>query len=163
MGGRTRTSSVIPVEKRNKMGRPPGSLNKTTVDTKAAILMAFDKIGGVDKLAAWALEKQTAMIKDMNDKGETVWRKEERQPNLETFYTQVLTRVLPLNMNVAAAVDHTVSVTDDGRETIQSALAREIAANRTASERNLQIIDAEPVREPVPQMVILGEARSKTA
>jgi hypothetical protein len=37
-------------------GRPPGSRNKTTVAAKEAIALAADKLGGVDRLVAWAKE-----------------------------------------------------------------------------------------------------------
>lgn len=38
------------------MGRVKGSLNKTTRTAKEAIAMAADKLGGVDRLVAWAQE-----------------------------------------------------------------------------------------------------------
>lgn len=37
-------------------GRPPGSRNKTTVIAKDAIALAADKLGGIDRLVAWAKE-----------------------------------------------------------------------------------------------------------
>lgn len=37
-------------------GRPKGSPNKTTALAKDAINMAADKLGGVDRLVAWAKE-----------------------------------------------------------------------------------------------------------
>jgi hypothetical protein len=41
-------------------GRPPGSLNKTTVQLKTAILNALDKAGGEDYLARLAVENSSA-------------------------------------------------------------------------------------------------------
>lgn len=35
------------------MGRPKGSLNKTTASTKAALTAAFEGLGGVPSLIAW--------------------------------------------------------------------------------------------------------------
>lgn len=34
-------------------GRRPGSVNKTTASTKAALIEAFEKLGGVPSLVAW--------------------------------------------------------------------------------------------------------------
>src|SRR6516165_9057064 len=41
-------------------GRPPGSLNKTTLRLKEAILGALDKVGGEDYLASLAVENSSA-------------------------------------------------------------------------------------------------------
>jgi len=41
-------------------GRPPGSLNKTTLRLKEAILGALDKVGGEDYLARLAVENSSA-------------------------------------------------------------------------------------------------------
>jgi hypothetical protein len=38
----------------NPAGRPKGSLNKLTVETKAALHEAFDELGGVASLVQWA-------------------------------------------------------------------------------------------------------------
>lgn len=40
-------------------GRKKGSLNKTTKAVKDALTMAFDEIGGVEALKAWAIENPT--------------------------------------------------------------------------------------------------------
>ena len=40
-------------------GREKGSLNKTTRGCKENILEVFEKIGGVQNFAAWAMENQT--------------------------------------------------------------------------------------------------------
>ena len=49
------------------MGRKPGSVNKTTAAVKEALLVAFDDIGGVEALAAWAAANQ--------DKFYPIWAK----------------------------------------------------------------------------------------
>jgi hypothetical protein len=41
-------------------GRPPGSLNKTTLKLREAILAALDQVGGVDYLAKLAIENSSA-------------------------------------------------------------------------------------------------------
>src|SRR5215472_12001191 len=41
-------------------GRPPGSLNKTTLKLKEAILSALAKVGGDDYLARLAIENSSA-------------------------------------------------------------------------------------------------------
>lgn len=37
----------------SKRGRPKGALNKITNEAKRAILMAFDQLGGVERLVKW--------------------------------------------------------------------------------------------------------------
>lgn len=37
-------------------GRPKGALNKTTLAAKEAIALAAEKLGGTDRLVAWAQE-----------------------------------------------------------------------------------------------------------
>jgi hypothetical protein len=54
MGGRTRTSG---------QGRPKGIPNKTTVAAREAFQMAFDKTGGPEALAKWAMDNQTEFYK----------------------------------------------------------------------------------------------------
>ena len=44
------------------MGRPKGSLNKTTVAIKEAVLAALDQAGGVDYLVAQASTNPTAFL-----------------------------------------------------------------------------------------------------
>jgi len=39
-------------------GKPKGALNKTTKEAKAAIAMAADKLGGVERLVAWCKEDE---------------------------------------------------------------------------------------------------------
>jgi hypothetical protein len=41
-------------------GRPKGSLNKSTVAVKEALVQAFEGIGGVESLKLWAGENPTA-------------------------------------------------------------------------------------------------------
>ena len=55
-------------------GRPKGSRNKITNEAKQAILMAFDKLGGVDRLVEWV----------------------EKDPANETlFWTRIFSRLTP--------------------------------------------------------------------
>ena len=35
-------------------GRKPGAINKTTASVKAAVMAAFDQVGGVASLVKWA-------------------------------------------------------------------------------------------------------------
>ena len=55
-------------------GRPKGSRNKITNEAKQAILMAFDKLGGVDRLVEWV---------------------EEDKANEAVFWTKIFPRLLP--------------------------------------------------------------------
>ena len=47
----------------SKRGRPKGSRNRITNEAKAAIQMAFDKLGGVERLVAWAEGEQGERIR----------------------------------------------------------------------------------------------------
>ena len=60
--------------RKNGRGRPKGSRNKVTNEAKQAILMAFDKLGGVDRLVAWV---------------------EEDKANEAVFWTKIFTRLAP--------------------------------------------------------------------
>jgi hypothetical protein len=40
-------------------GRPKGALNKTTTSAKEAIALAAEKLGGAERLVAWAQEDPT--------------------------------------------------------------------------------------------------------
>ena len=42
-----------------KRGRPKGSRNKVTNQAKEAILMAYERIGGADRLVEWILADKT--------------------------------------------------------------------------------------------------------
>jgi hypothetical protein len=44
-------------------GRRPGSVNKTTASTKAALTQAFDEMGGVQALVAWGRREPGAFYK----------------------------------------------------------------------------------------------------
>jgi hypothetical protein len=46
----------LPRFKKGQGGRPKGAKNKTTIAAKEAIALAADKLGGVDRLVAWAKE-----------------------------------------------------------------------------------------------------------
>lgn len=44
-------------------GRPKGSVNKDMVPVREAFKIAFDKLGGADALAKWAVDNQTEFYK----------------------------------------------------------------------------------------------------
>ena len=44
-------------------GRKKGTPNKTTTSAREAMALAFEGIGGVSQLKAWALENQTEFYK----------------------------------------------------------------------------------------------------
>lgn len=45
------------------MGRPKGAVNKTTANAKEAIELAFQGIGGVPRLQAWAEQNEGDFFK----------------------------------------------------------------------------------------------------
>ncbi|WP_114950884.1 hypothetical protein [Sphingosinicella terrae] len=55
-------------------GRPKGSRNKLTNEAKEAILMAYDKLGGVERLVEWV---------------------EKDEANETLFWTKIFTKLLP--------------------------------------------------------------------
>ncbi len=44
-------------------GRPKGSINKTTASVKAALIEAFEKMGGVKSLLKWGRSEPTEFYK----------------------------------------------------------------------------------------------------
>jgi hypothetical protein len=71
-------------------GRPKGIPNKTTQAAKDAIAMAADRLGGVDRLVAWA---------------------QEEPQNERAFWSSIYPKLLPLQVNGAgAAGEHLVGV-----------------------------------------------------
>lgn len=50
-------------EKRNKGGRPKGSVNRLSKVALEAFELAFDAIGGPDALASWARKNRTEFYK----------------------------------------------------------------------------------------------------
>ena len=60
----------------NKAGRPKGAVNKTTATAKQAFQLAFDRLGGWERLSKWAIEDPD---------------------NLKTFYT-LYARLIPTDV-----------------------------------------------------------------
>ena len=58
----------------SKRGRPKGARNKLTNEAKEAILLAFEKLGGVDRLVKWVNEDKA---------------------NETAFFTKIFTKLLP--------------------------------------------------------------------
>lgn len=58
-------------------GRPKGAPNKLTAAAKDAIAQAFEQLGGVDALVAWA---------------------EEDDDYRKVFYSQIWTKIIPLQL-----------------------------------------------------------------
>lgn len=69
-------------------GRQKGSQNKTTAIAKDAIALAAEKLGGVDRLVAWA---------------------KEEEKNEHSFWSTIYPKLLPLQVN--ADVDLTAKIT----------------------------------------------------
>lgn len=69
-------------------GRPKGAKNKTTTIAKDAIALAAEKLGGVDRLVAWA---------------------KEDEKNEHSFWSTIYPKLLPLQVN--ADVDLTAKIT----------------------------------------------------
>jgi hypothetical protein len=76
-------------------GRPKGSLNKTTRAAKEAIAQAFEDMGGIAALVAWA---------DQND------------DHRKVFYSQIWPKIVPLQ--VGGDADNPLNVVTEIRRTI---------------------------------------------
>lgn len=79
------------LEARKGLGRPKGSLNKVTAAAKAVIAEAAERLGGADRLVAWAKEDPA---------------------NEKAFWSSVYPRLLPLDVNASGSLtitlpDHT--------------------------------------------------------
>jgi hypothetical protein len=59
-------------------GRPKGALNRTTTSAKEAIAIAADKLGGAERLVAWA---------------------QEDPANEKAFWTSIYTKLLPVQVS----------------------------------------------------------------
>lgn len=76
-------------------GRPKGSLNKTTKAAKEAIAQAFEDMGGIAALVAWA---------DQND------------DHRKVFYSQIWPKIVPLQ--VGGDADNPLHAITEIRRTI---------------------------------------------
>lgn len=63
-------------------GRPKGAVNKNTRLVKDAIAEAFDKLGGMERLVAWA---------------------KESPENEKVFYTALLPKLIPVQTELSGA------------------------------------------------------------
>jgi hypothetical protein len=79
------------------MGRPKGSLNKTTQAAREVIAIAAEGLGGVDRLVEWAKEDPA---------------------NERAFWSRIYTRLLPLevggNLNSQVLIQVITGVPRDG-------------------------------------------------
>jgi hypothetical protein len=75
------TAKKRPLPPNAGKGRPKGSENKITKDLKAAILEAFDQVGGAQYLATQAVENPSAFL-------------------------SLLARILPKDMNLTLVTDY---------------------------------------------------------
>jgi hypothetical protein len=71
----------------NPAGRTPGQPVRMTLAVKEAILTVFDSMGGTDELLHWA------------------------KANPTIFYTKLLSKLIPLDMNIQAS--HTIDLKEN--------------------------------------------------
>lgn len=112
--------------------------NRITGEAKKMIGLAFEGIGGLPGLMAWARDNRTA------------------------FYTQVYTKLIPVQ--ISGKID--VEVNDEGekaRRQLEVAFLNVIAARRAGSEDPAVIVDGERVRDTGPQLAISSQAGADSA
>jgi len=73
-------------------GRPPGSLNKTTLKLREAILSALDKVGGDEYLAKLAIENSSAFASLLGKVLPTTLTSESDGGNAQIVFTRVIVR-----------------------------------------------------------------------
>ena len=82
-------------------GRPKGSLNKTTTAAKEAIALAAERLGGTDRLVAWA---------------------QEDPQNERAFWASIYPKLLPLTVGgdpdapLKVSMVQLVAMSDDGSD-----------------------------------------------
>lgn len=137
--------SYLPKDANGKVkggpGRPKGVPNKITTEAKTAIAMAFEGIGGLPALITWAKKNAT---------------------NRAIFYTHIYTKLIPVQ--VAGKIDlREDSSASHAAAVFERILLGIIDSRQDGSEEAPVIIDAEPNREPTPQLVLSSSARTKAA
>jgi hypothetical protein len=117
-------------------GRAKGTTNKITREVKEAIALAFEGIGGLDRLIKWA----------------------DKNPSI--FYTQLYTKLIPVTL--LGHVNATVESGDDAGQFLEHLLNRIIAERKQSAELPV-VVDVEPERDPVPQLVVSRKTGSEAA
>jgi hypothetical protein len=90
---RNRIDNIPP--HRRALGRPKGTPNKVPSDLRDIIMQAFDRLGGIDAMVKWGTK------------------------NPDSFYSNVLMRILPKEVHSRLDGNHSVSI----GETIRDALS----------------------------------------
>lgn len=79
-------SRVIP---NRSIGRPKGSVNKISQDVRSMILNVVDKVGGAERMQKWVESSPVAE---------------------QAFWTQVVPKVLPKDINVGGQADNPLNI-----------------------------------------------------
>lgn len=119
-------------------GRPKGLPNKITAEAKTMIGLAFEGLGGLEKLIETANTSDSMRM---------------------TFYTQLYAKLIPVQ--IQGKIDATIE--GDGKllaDAMVDALARTIASARRVrdtggvGEGMVVVIDNDATEEPIPQLVV---------
>jgi hypothetical protein len=94
-------------------GRPKGAVNKLTLPTREAIEYAAQRLGGAERLAAWARE---------NAQHETV------------FWSRIYVRLLPVNLSGDLACRPAMPSIDGARERLRMLVERAITERHEEGE-----------------------------
>ena len=73
-------------------GRKKGTPNRTTADVKAALVQAFDRLGGVDFLATWAKDNPAEFLRLWVKLLPTEVRNADGEPFKVAHVTEVVVR-----------------------------------------------------------------------
>jgi hypothetical protein len=123
-------------------GRRKGTPNRLQQGGKENISDAFFQLGGVPKMVAWA--KSTPERLDM-------------------FYNNIYLRILPLQVQAETTNDRYRDVASE-REALGRLLLGAISArDKSEPERVPLVINADPVRDTEPRLVLPVERASKAA
>ena len=124
-----------------KGGRAKGTPNKITGEAKTVIALAFEGIGGLPALIAWAKKNKT---------------------NRAIFYTHIYTKLIPVQVagKINVSEDNSASHAASALERILLGI---IAERQDGDNEAPVIIDGESTREPAPQLVLSSTSRTKAA
>lgn len=123
-------------------GRPKGALNKVNQEAKHAIAMAFENLGGIDGLTKWARASKT---------------------NKTLFYTQIYTKLIPVVVAGKLDVGGQGAIANRNAEELERLLLGIIADRRDGSAQAGVVIDADPIRDVTPQLVLSSPRGTKAA
>lgn len=114
-------------------GRPKGSINKSHRQAKENISLVFEMLGSVERMYKWAT---------LNDE------------NLGKFYMNIYTRLIPVHLQAEFSGEVELKTREELLAGIKSLFDSVLESRPREARRAPVIIDAEPVGDTTPQLVV---------